>query len=451
MTSIESILLPRKFETKGIQDNSFPRDYISNGNDSFYSNSDSGASTSSPTSSLTSAGSGSGDSDEGVFLKKGVKYLGSLEADEPIDLSCHRRGKTENINFTKNIETTRSPPAPVLPMPFVYPSSLLQWPYLFPPATLGSMNPFAPVSASLFNPGLYSQHTSAAKIAASKQKSDDSTGVLSQFQAIMASQSGECLPSRDPSILADFAKVYKQGEKRRATSPVHHNKKQNEMTNFAMYHNLPTMVAPQFGNVIGGVKRRRQSDDQKEQAAPPSDKKLKQGNEKFSSTEHNQYTSDGLVRPQPVNFKPCRLPCDVCGRTYATIGALAKHAKTHEDPEAGSKFNCKICKKECTSLGALRMHIRTHTLPCECHICGKAFSRTWLLQGHIRTHTGEKPYECTVCSRAFADRSNLRAHMQTHETVKRYSCITCEKTFSRISLLKRHQTHCDVTKPQCDA
>ncbi|XP_039256471.2 uncharacterized protein LOC120333170 [Styela clava] len=164
---------------------------------------------------------------------------------------------------------------------------------------------------------------------------------------------------------------------------------------------------------------------------------------------HNIFNTTSIINTQqiennkmvarPIDFKPCRFPCKECGRTYATVGGLLKHSKTHQETESSNNFKCVTCEKEYNSLGALKMHIRTHTLPCKCHICGKAFSRTWLLQGHIRTHTGEKPYQCTVCSRAFADRSNLRAHMQTHESVKRYACTSCDRTFSRISLLNRHR------------
>merc|ERR1719320_1293930 len=84
-----------------------------------------------------------------------------------------------------------------------------------------------------------------------------------------------------------------------------------------------------------------------------------------------------IKKPSPVQFRPYQIPCDLCDRTYATEGALAKHMKTHEDPESTNRHKCKYCDKECTSLGALRMHIRTHTLPCKCKICGKAFSRAW--------------------------------------------------------------------------
>ncbi|XP_078483014.1 transcription factor protein isoform X1 [Ciona intestinalis] len=287
---------------------------------------------------------------------------------------------------------------------------------------------------------------------------------------------------QDPSLLAEFARVFSRqveqfrpkpsfeenntknqnSERRRKNakplkisadvSPPH--PQLNDMRSIS-FKDLPTMVSQTHDhNAFYGAQKNRQELKRKSSSEDNSESPTGKKVCLDSKTTWRQIDaptfqiSDAIEEqnkaPQPVSFKPCRIPCTECGRTYATIGALAKHAKTHEDPESGNKFNCKICKKECSSLGALRMHIRTHTLPCECHICGKAFSRTWLLQGHIRTHTGEKPYQCTVCSRAFADRSNLRAHMQTHETVKRYSCVTCEKTFSRISLLKRHQVHCET-------
>lgn len=46
--------------------------------------------------------------------------------------------------------------------------------------------------------------------------------------------------------------------------------------------------------------------------------------------------------PRPVNFKPCKINCGICGRTYATEGALAKHMKMHEDPQGENTFKCKV-------------------------------------------------------------------------------------------------------------
>ncbi|XP_076810812.1 uncharacterized protein LOC143453374 [Clavelina lepadiformis] len=271
---------------------------------------------------------------------------------------------------------------------------------------------------------------------------------------------------KDPPLKSGKEKSkQKIGKLTRESTSSYRNAFDTSSLSASFFRDLPTMVASERSpNVFAGAgkcissKRRLSEEDFRTTASHKLTSSEKKSHKDFygnhvtpqtwnepssSAAYQGEEKLNDIKQPRPVNFKPCRIPCKACGRTYATVGALAKHAKIHKNPNSDNKFNCKICKKECSSLGALRMHIRTHTLPCECHICGKAFSRTWLLQGHIRTHTGEKPYQCTVCSRAFADRSNLRAHMQTHETVKRYSCESCDKTFSRISLLKRHQANCN--------
>ena len=49
-----------------------------------------------------------------------------------------------------------------------------------------------------------------------------------------------------------------------------------------------------------------------------------------------------IKKPSPVQFRPYQIPCDLCDRTYATEGALAKHMKTHEDPESTNRHKCKV-------------------------------------------------------------------------------------------------------------
>ena len=110
-----------------------------------------------------------------------------------------------------------------------------------------------------------------------------------------------------------------------------------------------------------------------------------------------------------VHGKRERLPCDQCGKMFASSLSLAVHYTLHTGEK---KFKCPQCDKYFRTPGSLDIHKRHHSGIKEhaCTYCDKAFYTSTNLQDHIRIHTGEKPFKCVICQKAFAKSCNLKKH-----------------------------------------
>ena len=110
-----------------------------------------------------------------------------------------------------------------------------------------------------------------------------------------------------------------------------------------------------------------------------------------------------------VHGKRERLPCDQCGKMFASSLSLEVHYTLHTGEK---KFKCTQCDKRFRTLGSLDVHKRHHSGIKEhaCTYCDKAFYTATNLQDHIRIHTGEKPFKCVICQKAFAKSCNLKKH-----------------------------------------
>ncbi|CRK96021.1 CLUMA_CG009461, isoform A [Clunio marinus] len=222
------------------------------------------------------------------------------------------------------------------------------------------------------------------------------------------------------------------------------------------------------------------------------------------------WTEKGLENHK---LRPCRLPCEICGKIYSknvlkqhingvhfnlkqyqcdicgrkcSYTSLAKHITTHIDLEYRRKdFHCQICGSSYFSRNGLKNHIlnvhekpkhltcslcgrtfmtekglKRHQLhPCRlpCEVCGKFFFKN-MLRHHLKNvHFNLKPYQCDICGNKFCKR-NLAQHMITHidfeHRKKEFHCQICESSYFnkgslQIHILNNHEKPKHLTCSLC--
>lgn len=173
------------------------------------------------------------------------------------------------------------------------------------------------------------------------------------------------------------------------------------------------------------------------------------------------------------------LVCNECGTAFSDVSLLQSHRLEHkrenrtvrlaqervdatvstqntEQPtQIPEDLNCNLCDKTFTTIGGLKYHLRTHTnvKPFICPFCERKFITNVNLNAHVRVvHSTVKPYECEQCTQRFASIDHLKKHTTSvHWNQRNFVCNVCQKAFLQQSHLTQHQwTHTDVKQHQCE-
>ena len=146
-----------------------------------------------------------------------------------------------------------------------------------------------------------------------------------------------------------------------------------------------------------------------------------------------------------------QVSCDICGKSFSTLGSLRKHRYTHVEEE--SQFKCRSCDRMFPFESQLKSHRHMHrhsrNYICASANCGKSFKHPGDLASHTRSHG--KPHKCAHCDYKNPDIRNLKSHQHTHSRAAPFKCKLCRESFVRSNQLLRHRPKCSKNiKPEAE-
>ena len=177
--------------------------------------------------------------------------------------------------------------------------------------------------------------------------------------------------------------------------------------------------------------------------------------------EFKTYTKRGL-KPHILNkhqkHLKDRFPCEQCGQTYSSKGALQLHIKSihsaqkelvyckiancsfscvrnqwmkvHENQvhNLGSKMSCEKCDYETANKQSFKSHLRIQhsDIKYKCESCDYNCRRKENLKDHKRIVHENILIPCELCDYKATKKSNLRDHMQVKHIKNMLNCETCE-------------------------
>ncbi|CAH1774044.1 unnamed protein product [Owenia fusiformis] len=173
--------------------------------------------------------------------------------------------------------------------------------------------------------------------------------------------------------------------------------------------------------------------------------------------DHNCYRPDGTVVRRKmlhtgvVETSPVTNICDICGKSFMSVGNLNKHVITHGE----RKFPCKICHKRFHLSINLVYHMRgvhTNKKNYQCYECGKGMKTKNALMAHIKNFHSDTIFffQCPKCPKSFRQKGNMLKHQLTHSDKRNFTCRFCNKTFKYQEQIHRHEMeHTQADKYKC--
>ncbi|XP_046408054.1 zinc finger protein 774-like isoform X2 [Ischnura elegans] len=142
--------------------------------------------------------------------------------------------------------------------------------------------------------------------------------------------------------------------------------------------------------------------------------------------------------------------CTICSRTFPTASRLRSHVMIHGEEKPFACAKCPMSFKQKRGLQKHNTVVHLRKRPHSCTVCGKEFATRGAVRTHETTHSSEKPFACNQCSKSFGQKFQLKTHMSVHTGVKPYQCQYCPKSFGLKHYLRNHMaTHTGVLEMQC--
>ncbi|KAG8200494.1 hypothetical protein JTE90_000572 [Oedothorax gibbosus] len=186
--------------------------------------------------------------------------------------------------------------------------------------------------------------------------------------------------------------------------------------------------------------QQQQAQQQQQQQQQTAQQQQQSQTQQQSQQQHpHQHThEDGTG---PLVDKDGRLwPCPSCKVPFKQASELQAHLSSHTKGEQ-RRVPCDVCGKCFASNDRVRIHVKSAhgEKSCSCEVCGSGFSYRCKLLDHMRTHSGEKPFHCEVCGKSFSQKNHLTRHSMIHTGERPYPCDFCGRQFYRKDKLTRHR------------
>ncbi|XP_053384658.1 zinc finger protein 665-like [Mercenaria mercenaria] len=166
----------------------------------------------------------------------------------------------------------------------------------------------------------------------------------------------------------------------------------------------------------------------------------------------SSFASKSLLRQHKKRHGPKQFFCDKCSCSYYFMHQLTNHLKIHD--ENSIKYKCTVCSREYVNKSHWKEHVKLHDGSnfVQCDQCGKSYNSKKSLNLHkSSTHVDERKFICQVCGKAFLTKHHLKNHLITHDDERNYKCRFCDATFKKNDVLKMHENvHTKEQKYICD-
>lgn len=164
------------------------------------------------------------------------------------------------------------------------------------------------------------------------------------------------------------------------------------------------------------------------------------------------------------------LPCEQCGKLFATEALLKSHLPVHDETVVICKSCGKVLKSLCTFVTHNKKIHEGKALCSEpltnprekdfealgviagstitCHLCMESIYGKVNLKKHFdEVHEGWPPNQCR-CGKTFKTYKACRQHAIRHTDFKPYMCDKCDRKFYTTTELNNHSLVHDESKPR---